>query len=232
MSIEADFYNTNAMFKSLEVDSQPGYESNLLLSLVTSSAAVIGSEVSADEARQLLETGVTIAQKKLSDFEMVLDLKVAYDDAIVLAKRKNPISAGILNKLCFTALRRTSGNFFIGIDNCCSKLPQLSELCERFNIRCQDYSRLQLIEQYHIAFDVLWELEKLRPWNEGNHRMARLTMNYLQFMFGIPATVISADDKEAYEQAVAADDVAVFRMMMLEIHIKNLKKAIFAANVN
>ena len=86
------------------------------------------------------------------------------------------------------------------------------------------------MEQYLLSFDAHYELVTIHPWVDGNGRMARLIMNYLQFEFGLVPTIVNKDDKAEYIQSLIEsreqDIAAPFREFMLREHIRNLQQEI------
>lgn len=229
MSVEADLYNNWAIFKSLDVDSQEDYYKNLLYSIITESTEMIGSDITFEENKQLFDTGLVTAGKKFVNYQMSIDLKNAYVKALDYSKKGYPLNADILNDLSVVSLRSTfTGAFDLG--KYCRCPQKLSDYCEKLNIRCQDFASMQPVDQYYTTFDALLELEKIRPWQAGNHRMGRLVMNYLQYQFKIFPTRILMKDKELYQSALKTaienNDISIFRTTMLEIHIRSIKKEV------
>ena len=89
-----------------------------------------------------------------------------------------------------------------------------------------------IIEQYLLSFDAHYELVTIHPWVDGNGRMSRLIMNYIQFEYGLVPTKVNKDDKAEYIQALVdsreQDSTEPFREFMLREHIKNLQHEIAA----
>ncbi len=52
------------------------------------------------------------------------------------------------------------------------------------------------------SFDAHNILVTIHPWVDGNGRMSRLIMNYLQFEFGLVPSKVVKDDKAAYIEAL------------------------------
>ena len=89
-----------------------------------------------------------------------------------------------------------------------------------------------IIEQFLLSFDAHYELVTIHPWVDGNGRMSRLIMNYIQFEYGLVPTKVNKDDKAEYIQALVdsreQDSKEPFREFMLREHIKNLQHEIAA----
>ena len=53
-------------------------------------------------------------------------------------------------------------------------------------------------EQYELSFNAHLNLVTIHPWVDGNGRMARLLMNYIQFCNRLFPTKIFKEDREEY----------------------------------
>ncbi|MDE5750407.1 MAG: Fic family protein, partial [Duncaniella sp.] len=114
-----------------------------------------------------------------------------------------------------------------------AKVPaRLEELCKRLNQRRRESSKMNVQELYEMSFDAHFELVTIHPWADGNGRMARLLMNWLQFEFGLIPSRIFAEDKEEYIKALVetreADDLSIFRRFMTETTARHLANDIAA----
>ena len=85
-------------------------------------------------------------------------------------------------------------------------------------------------EKYMLSFDAHSLLVSTHPWVDGNGRMSRLIMNYLQFEFGLIPSKVKQEDKSEYIQALIdsseQETVEPFRQFMMENHIQNLQDEI------
>lgn len=83
-----------------------------------------------------------------------------------------------------------------------------------------------------MSFDAHFHLVTIHPWADGNGRMARLMMNWLQFEYGLIPSRIFADDKEEYIKALVetreAEDIGIFRRFMTETVERHLTNDIAA----
>ena len=73
-------------------------------------------------------------------------------------------------------------------------------------------------------------LVTIHPWVDGNGRMSRLVMNYLQFEFGLIPTKVLKEDKAAYIKALnqsrEEETTAPFQQFMPQEHSRNLRNEI------
>ena len=206
MSIEADFYNTNAKFKSLDIENQAGYKDRYLRRIVWQSAVLSGSELEFEEAEKLFESGLTSSSKNLFDYETVFDLYTAYLAVRDFALSNKVLTYNDINSFYFLSVKRT---VFGGR---CQEESRLTDFCESMNIKSQDFASLQLIERYMLSFDAYFGLKELSPWNYAAGRTARLMMHFFQFRFGLFPTNFLYAPKDKNE--------------MLEMHVKCLNDEI------
>ena len=206
MSIEADFYNTNAKFKSLDVENQEGYKQNYLKKIVWRSAVLSGSDLEFSEAEKLFESGLTSSSKNLFDYETVFDLYAAYKEVLNFAKSNKVLTFNDINNFYFLMGRRTVFN------GKCERETELNAFCEKMNIKSQDFEDMQPIERYFLSFDAYFEILRLSPWNYANERMSRLMTHFFQFRFSLFPTDFTSTVKDKNE--------------MLEMHIKGLNNEI------
>ncbi len=112
-----------------------------------------------------------------------------------------------------------------------TKVPaKLDEFCIALNQQRKNAKSLTTQELYEISFDAHFNLVTIHPWADGNGRMARLVMNWLQFEYGLIPTRITADDKEDYIKALVEtrenEDLSIFREFMTKTMINHLSREI------
>jgi Fic family protein len=100
-----------------------------------------------------------------------------------------------------------------------NKVPlKLIEFCKWLNAQRRSWTNLSLEDLYNLSFDAHYNLVTIHPWADGNGRMSRLLMNWLQFEFGLIPSRILSDEKEEYIKALVAtrenDDLTIFRRYM------------------
>ena len=241
-------------YRDLGIDSQIDYDKFYLYSLITHSTAIEGSTITELENQIMFDHGVSLKGKSIEEQSMNLDLKVAYDKAIELAKLHKPITIDILISLSALVMKNTGKEYNTALGNFSSargelrllnvtagvggrsymnysKVPaKLAEFCERLNSERAKSSTMSVDELYQLTFDAHYNLVTIHPWADGNGRMARLVMNMLQFEFGLIPTKILKEDKEEYIKALVStredDNLDIFRGFMTSMMEQNLQNEI------
>ena len=237
-------------YRELGIDNQIDYDKFYLYSLITHSTAIEGSTITELENQIMFDHGISIKGKSIEEQSMNLDLKVAYEKAIELAKQHKPISTEMLISLSALVMKNTGKEYKTALGDFSSargelrllnvtagiggrsymnysKVPmKLAEFCEQLNASRAKASEMSMDELYRLTFDAHYQLVTIHPWADGNGRMARLVMNMLQFEFGLIPTKILSEDKEEYIKALVAtredDDLEIFRAFMSSMMEKNL----------
>ena len=237
-------------YRELGIDNQIDYDKFYLYSLITHSTAIEGSTITELENQIMFDHGISIKGKSIEEQSMNLDLKVAYEKAIELAKQHKPISTEMLISLSALVMKNTGKEYKTALGDFSSargelrllnvtagiggrsymnysKVPmKLAEFCEQLNASRAKASEMSMDELYQLTFDAHYQLVTIHPWADGNGRMARLVMNMLQFEFGLIPTKILSEDKEEYIKALVAtreeDDLDIFRTFMSSMMEQNL----------
>ena len=241
-------------YRDLGIDSQIDYDKFYLYSLITHSTAIEGSTITELENQIMFDHGVSLKGKSIEEQSMNLDLKVAYEKAIELAKLHKSITIDILISLSALVMKNTGKEYNTALGNFSSargelrllnvtagvggrsymnysKVPaKLAEFCERLNSERAKSSTMSVDELYQLTFDAHYNLVTIHPWADGNGRMARLVMNMLQFEFGLIPTKILKEDKEEYIKALVStredDNLGIFRGFMTNMMERNLQNEI------
>lgn len=114
-----------------------------------------------------------------------------------------------------------------------NKVPsRLVQFCDNLNMLRRDADKMSMQVLYDMSFDAHFNLVTIHPWADGNGRMARLMMNWLQFEYGLILSRIFADDKEEYIKALVetreSENLDIFRNFMTEMMIRHLTHDIAA----
>ena len=242
-------------YKQLGIAEQIDYDKFYLYSLITHSTAIEGSTVTEIENQLLFDEGISAKGRTMQEQLMNLDLKKAYEQAIRLAKLHTDFSVEMLKELSSIVMKNTGSQYNtvqgsfdaskgdLRLVNVTAgaggksylnyaKVPsKLTTFCQEMNKRRWVLADSKdILEQYLLSFDAHFKLVTIHPWADGNGRMSRLIMNYIQFEFGLVPTKVKKEDKAEYIQALIEsreqDNILPFREFMLREHLTNLRKEI------
>jgi Fic family protein len=112
-----------------------------------------------------------------------------------------------------------------------NKVPmKLKEYCDELNAQRYNSAKMSVDELYEMSFDAHFNLVTIHPWADGNGRMSRLVMNWIQFEFGLITLRILSSEKEDYIKALVAtrenDDLTIFRRYMQGVAERQLTQEI------
>ena len=239
-----------SFYRELEIDKQIDYDKFYLYSLITHSTAIEGSTITELENQIMFDQGISLKGKSITEQNMNLDLKNAYETAIKLAHVHTDITIELLKSLSALVMKNTGQEYKTALGDFSSargdlrllnvtagvggksymnysKVPvKLAEFCNWLNQERENYTSKGVAQLYELSFDAHYHLVTIHPWADGNGRTARLVMNMLQFEFGLIPTKILKDDKEEYIKALVKtrenEDLGIFREFMTGTMVKNL----------
>lgn len=243
-------------YNDLKLSDSIDYRKFYLYSIISHSTAIEGSTLTEAETQILLDEGLTAKGKPLIHHLMNEDLRNAYNFAFETAMKKSPITPELLNRLSSMVMKST-GSVYSGISGQWDsskgdyrlhgvtagfggksyvnfkKVPELTEqLYTEVNARLQNVNAIQ--EIYTLSFDAHLNLATIHPWGDGNGRMARLIMNYIQFYHQQIPSKIFREDKAEYilslRNSQDSNNPEAFRSFMQAQTVKMLKEEI--ANFN
>ena len=241
-------------YRELGIDQQLDYDKFYLYSIITHSTAIEGSTITELENQIMFDNGIAIKGKSIVEQNMNLDLKAAYERVLVYARNHTDITVDRLKELSALTMKNTGAEYHTALGYFSSangdlrllnvtagvggksymafnKVPQkLKEFCDALNAARRNASSMTMQQFYELSFDAHYNLVTIHPWADGNGRMARLLMNWLQFEYGLIPSRIFSDDKEEYIKALVATreegDLSIFRNFMTETMIAHLSRDI------
>ncbi|MCM1349536.1 MAG: Fic family protein [Firmicutes bacterium] len=241
-------------YRQLGIDHQLDYDKFYLYSIITHSTAIEGSTITELENQIMFDNGIALKGKSLVEQNMNLDLKAAYERALVFAREQADVTIDRLKELSALTMKNTGSEYHTALGDFSSangdlrlvnvtagvggrsymafnKVPQkLKEFCDTLNALRRKRGSMSMQELYELSFDAHYNLVTIHPWADGNGRMARLLMNWLQFEFGLIPSRIFSDDKEDYIKALVAtrqsEDMNIFRQFMTDTMIAHLNRDI------
>lgn len=238
----------NAEFHKFGISQSVDYEKYYLYSLITHSTAIEGSTLTEMDTQLLFDEGLTAKGKQLVHHLMNEDLKKAYELAKEESERETDITPAFLQKLNATLMRTTGslhstmgGSFDSskGEFRLCGvtagaggrsymnyqKVPaKMEELCS--TLREKQKAVRIFREQYELSFNAHLNLVTIHPWVDGNGRMGRLLMNYIQFCYHLLPTKIFKEDRADYILSLQQSQDDDTNLPFLDFMAMQLKKSL------
>lgn len=237
-------------YRALGIDRQLDYKKFYLYSIITHSTAIEGSTITELENQIMLDNGIALKGKSLTEQQMNLDLKAAYERVLILAREHAEVTVTRLKELSALTMRNTGSDYHTALGDFSSakgdlrllnvtagvggrsymsfnKVPsKLEEFCTALNEQRKKVAQMSVQQLYEMSFDAHFHLVTIHPWAEGNGRMARMVMNWLQFENRLIPSRIFAEDKEAYIKALVEtrekEDLSIFRRFMTQTMVRHL----------
>lgn len=253
-NIEKEFSETYQKCLDLGIAQQIEYDKFYIYSIITHSTAIEGSTITEEENSKIFENGVVIPSRTLMEHFMNTDLKRAYDKCFDLAKEEPIINEDFLRNLSAIVMKNTGSEYYTATGTVDSSagdfrrfnvraglngpsymgyekvMPKLREFCEWLNKSRKLIGKEDVLRGYRLSFDAHYNLVTIHPWADGNGRMSRLLMNFLQIERNLIPSKILKDQKEEYIEALKmtreTGDLNVFRNFMFKIHTENLKEEV------
>ncbi len=214
------------------------------------STAIEGSTLTSLQVTKLIENGITASNKSYTDHLMVTDHYQAIKFIEKHAAIKTKLTPAFISEMASILMKNTGSIVFAAIDSFdISKgeyrkcgvsagnrvfpsyqkvLPMVKLLCDKLN---DDLNTAQTIEEkLKISFRAQFELVSIHPFGDGNGRVSRLLMNYIQLYFDLPMNAVFKQDKikyiETMETARRSDNLDLYYKFMMAQYQKFLKSEI------
>ena len=240
-------------YTQLGIQQQLDYDKFYLYSIITHSTAIEGSTVTEIE-NQLLFDQVISANKPMTEQLMNLDLKSAYEQSFVYAKKHTDYSIELLCKLAALVMKNTGSTYKTIAGEFSSakgelrllnvsaghggksylawqKVPdRLEKFCQWINEERKKIDKSNTQKIYELSFEAHYRIVSIHPWADGNGRMSRLIMNMIQYEAEIIPSIVKKESRAEYIQYLslsqAYEDSSKFIDFMLKHHIENLRHQI------
>ena len=222
-------------YRNLTRDSLPVSGHNGLIHIYHS-AAIDGCSLTLTESLALLENGETTDTKPAPHHGMLLDYQQAQQQMLAWAADREPLNRARLQFIGATLMRRTGGPLHTLLGSYDSsqgelrlgnpmtahrklidaqKLPAaVDKLLKQLNT---DVAAPKTMRQlYDLSFKAHYDLLCLQPFGEGNGRVARLLMNYVQHYHKLPISLVQAADRQAYRRALEQSHTLPFAPPILD----------------
>ncbi|ACB86122.1 Fic family protein [Natranaerobius thermophilus] len=190
------------------------------------SNAIEGNTLSLRETKVILEDGITVGKgKSMREHLEVINHKEAIDYIENLIKEKADISEKIIKEVHYLVLKgidddnagkyRTTNVLISGSDH---KPPEHYLVPEKMEKLVSWYKNKQnKLHTIELATYFHHHLTSIHPFVDGNGRLARLLMNFILVQDGYPLTVIKAEDRESYMEALELASTKMDYSKLLEM---------------
>lgn len=240
-------------YTQLGIQQQLDYEKFYLYSIITHSTAIEGSTVTEIENQLLFDQGIS-ANKPMGEQLMNLDLKAAYEQSFVYAKKHEDFSIELLCELAALVMKNTGSTYKTIAGEFSSAKGQLrllnvsagrggksylawqkvadrlEKFCSWINQERKKINKSDIQKIYELSFEAHYRIVSIHPWADGNGRMSRLVMNMIQYEAGIIPSIVKKECRAEYIQFLAQSqdqkDSSKFIDFMLKHHIENLEQQI------
>ncbi|MBW6480592.1 MAG: Fic family protein [Bacteroidales bacterium] len=233
-------------YNKLDIQQAINWEKYNLYSIVHHSTSIEGASLTEIETQLLLDEGITAKGKPLLHHQMQKDHYNALLFVLDSAREKVPFAPDFLKQIAARVMKNTGSihnttmgsfdtskgdfrllNVYAGetrfVDF--SEVPELVEqFCSELNAATSQ--RLTKEEALILSFDAHFNLVSIHPFEDGNGRVSRLVMNYIQFYHSLPLCNVFKEDKAEYIKALVdtreSNDIEIFRSFMLSQYKKML----------
>lgn len=215
-------------YKPLQNELIKNLEEWFRIELTYTSNAIEGNTLTRQETAMVVEKGLTIQGKSLTEHQEAINLAEAFDyvQTLVNKKRQNlivgdilDIHSIILNKID-NLNKGKYRNVAVRLKGSETILPnalKVPELMEEFTKWLQSDNPAHPVK---IAIDAHFKLVSIHPFIDSNGRTARLLMNLLLMQADFPSGIIRKEDRSMYinslEKGQTKNDLTDYYTIMTE----------------
>jgi Fic family protein len=233
-------------YKMLNLNQDIDWEKFNHYAIVHHSTSIEGASLSVHETIVLLDEGITAKGKPLMHHLMQTDHYKSLLFTLDAADKKQTMSPELIKQIAALVMQSTGSVHHTALGAFDSsqgdvrllnvhagetrfvdftKVPDLVRLfCEELNQFMRDPH--ELMDCLQVSFDAHFNLVSIHPFADGNGRVSRLIMNYIQHFYRLPLAIVFKEDKAAYYKALTdsreKEDMDIFRQFMYKQYEKML----------
>jgi Fic family protein len=218
--------------------------------IVHHSNSIEGSTLTKEETYLLLEESLTPKNKPLEHTLMAVDHLKALKFIVSLADEKTPLTIDLVKELSSIVMKTTGSEISSMAGDFDSSKGDFRKVTVRAGTTTfMDYKKVperveelvdyineninksaDFLDINNLAFDAHFQMVSIHPFADGNGRLSRLIMNYIQQYHKIPLSVVFKEDKQEYFNALQEtrkkEDISIFRVFMFSQTDKFLSEQI------
>jgi len=215
-------------YKPLQNELIKNLEEWFRIELTYTSNAIEGNTLTRQETAMVVEEGLTVQGKSLTEHQEAINHAEAYDYIQTLINKKSQeltakdilnIHSVILNKIDNINKGRYR-NVAVRLRGSETILPnplKIPQLMDEFMNWLQNDNSNHPVK---IAIDAHFKLVSIHPFVDGNGRTARLLMNLLLMQAGYPPAIVRKEDRSVYinslEKGQTKDDLTDYYTIMVD----------------